>query len=174
MTRYGVDGDAVLLANLLDLGEHLDAPEGHLVCSEGGPPNAVWFLLSGRVHVTKRDVQGVERHLSDVAPPSMLGHMALINQHRRSATCRTLGPSVLRVLDVRTFKKAMNGRGAEYDLFRSLVTRVLARQLAAGNAELLDVLDGPAQVEIVDDEQTGDSMWSAEASFSGWSDHGED
>ncbi|MCP4804650.1 MAG: cyclic nucleotide-binding domain-containing protein [Proteobacteria bacterium] len=173
LSRYGLDDNAVLLSNILEMGKQLNLQEGARFCMEGGNPDTAWFLISGRVQVLKRDMMGVERHLSDVAPPSLLGHMALINRHRRSASCVTLGPTVLREVDVRTFKKLLNGRGPEHDLFRGLLVRVLAKQLEAGNAELLDILEAPAEVEIWDDETTSESMWSAEGAFSGWSDHGE-
>ena len=174
LQRYGLQSDAVLLANLLDRGTQVELDEGERLCHEGGPPDAMWFLVSGRVQVLKRDMMGVERHLSDIAPPSMLGHMALVNRHRRSASCKALGPTVVRELDVRTFKKLLNGRDAESEVLRSLLLRVLVRQLEAGNAELADILDAPPEVEIWDDETTSESMWSAEAAFSGWSDHGDE
>ena len=57
---------------------------------EGDAASSCYVLVSGRVGVYLGTSSGQEEELAQLTPGAMVGHMALVDNKRRSATCRSL------------------------------------------------------------------------------------
>ena len=57
---------------------------------EGDPAASCYVLVSGRIGVYLGKVKGDEEELAQLTAGAMVGHMALVDNKRRSATCRSL------------------------------------------------------------------------------------
>ena len=126
-------------------------------------------LLAGQVDVSRRDYLGQPQHLATLGPPSLVGHMGLVDQQPRSATCTALGATTLAVLPQQDFHRVHADPGPQGDVLRRLLISSMALQLARGNAELHRLVSGH-DVEL--DPETQDvalaELVRTEATFAGW------
>ena len=127
---------AGVLAGLLRRCPELRVPQGDRLCTEGDPGDDLWFLLEGQVGVRKRDFAGVERHLGEVAAPSVMGHMSLIDGALRTATCVALRPTRLAVLSRGLYDELVDAQTAEGAFLRSLMVACMVEQLHRGMRQL--------------------------------------
>ena len=70
-------------------------PPGAVICREGEPGEVAYFVVQGRVEVVKRLDDESERYLHDVGPGELFGEMAILGEEVRTATVRTVEPTVL-------------------------------------------------------------------------------
>ena len=124
----------------------------------------MWILLRGKVRVFKRDYQGNERKLATLQPPSLFGHMAMVDGNRRSATCRVVGDVLLAVLDKGRFQSLMGDLSPPGDVFRRLLITSMWQQLASGN-NLLSELMSPGYREHATEEMTSGDLVDAVMRF---------
>jgi ATP-binding cassette subfamily B protein len=78
-----------------------------VVISEGDPGDRFYILVRGKVEVTRRNAAGAEVTVGVLDDGDHFGEMALLEDAPRSATVRTLEPSVLLTLDRRQFNAAL-------------------------------------------------------------------
>ena len=78
-------------------------PKNAVVVEEGMDGQYMYIIRSGRVKVTKASDDGREKIMDFLEPGAFFGEMALLDQSPRSASVRTLEPSVLAALSRRDF-----------------------------------------------------------------------
>lgn len=74
------------------LREHLVLREfklGEILFNEGDPARSCFVILNGRVGVYIRNREGELEEIAQLESGAMVGHLALIDNKRRSATCRS-------------------------------------------------------------------------------------
>lgn len=155
------------LANALSSATLKRLHDDEVLCNEGDPGGFMWILLSGRIRVLKRDYQGHERKLATMMPPTLLGHMTMVDGTRRSASCRAVGDVLLAVVDKGRFASLMKDTGPQGDVFRRLLITSLWQQLSRGNGKLSDLMS-PGYTEPPTVEETGVALVDAVAAFEGW------
>ena len=83
-----------------------DYPANELIVKEGDPGDALYVIRQGKVLVhTKNEQLGVTLELATLGPGQVFGEMALLTQEQRSASVKTLEPTVCYVLKVDLFNK---------------------------------------------------------------------
>ncbi|HEX2676894.1 MAG TPA: ATP-binding cassette domain-containing protein [Polyangiales bacterium] len=76
--------------------EHV--PAGRLVLQEGDPGDHFYLIVRGRVAVSKRDATGREHEVGVLETGDHFGEIALLHDVARTATVRTLTPSLFLTL----------------------------------------------------------------------------
>ena len=76
--------------------EHV--PANRLVLQEGDPGDHFYLIVRGRVMVVKRDEQGVEHEVGVLETGDHFGEVALLYDSPRTATIRTVTPSLFLTL----------------------------------------------------------------------------
>ncbi len=89
---------------LLEL-EHV--PGGNIVYREGEQANTMFFLVSGRLRVSRRDKSGALQLYNEIRPGESVGEAGLILQQPRSADITALRDSTLAMLSRADFEKLL-------------------------------------------------------------------
>ena len=104
---------AIPLFSWLDLGllgrfaarfTTVDVPPDHTLFEEGEPGDVLYVIVRGRVDVTRRAADGVERRVSVLEDGDFFGEIALLDEVRRTATVRARTPCLLLGLDRGDFR----------------------------------------------------------------------
>ena len=112
-----------------------------LLCSEGDPGDSLYFLLDGAIRVTRTDPHGRVRELAHVESPAIVGHMALIDNSPRSATCTAQGRTVVASLDRRLWNRLLSERSERGTALRRIICASLTRQLVGANGSIRKLID---------------------------------
>ncbi|MEO7941430.1 MAG: cyclic nucleotide-binding and patatin-like phospholipase domain-containing protein [Burkholderiaceae bacterium] len=92
------------LARLL----HLQViPGGNIVYREGDPANTMFFLISGRLRVSRRDRNGVLQLYNEIRPGESVGEAGLILQQPRAADITALRDSTVALLSRADFERLL-------------------------------------------------------------------
>ncbi len=138
-------------------------PPGRTICDEGGQASELFILLSGRVIVKKKDYQGVSKQLATMKAPSIFGHMALVGQTLRTATCITDTECQVAWLDRRLFETLMGELGEQGKAFRWLIVSSMLMQHGKASREIRRLTGQAHHPQIEDDDIDG-----LTASLHGW------
>ena len=95
---------------LQDLGALLDVqfvPGGNIVYREGDLANTMFFLISGRLRVSRRDRAGALQLYNEIRPGETVGEAGLILQQPRSADITALRDSTIAMLSRADFEKVI-------------------------------------------------------------------
>jgi CRP-like cAMP-binding protein len=137
--------------------------DGHVICTEGEPGEAIYFLMKGTIRVQRRDPRGRVRELATIPAPALLGHMALIDNSPRSATCIAVGETFVATLDRLTYNSVLGEPTTRGTALRRILLASLTRQLVGANARIRDLLRTPhlsdsahATLEVKDEDQVED------------------
>lgn len=119
------------LMEVLDAADFRLRPTGEVLCREGEVGEFLFLLVSGRVTVRK---QGQD--LVTISPPSLLGHMSLIDGAPRSASCVVTEDAYVGALRESAYERFLADAGPSGTAFRRLLLSSLNQQLSRGNAQL--------------------------------------
>ncbi len=125
----------------------------NILCKEGDTGEEMWFLVRGSIQVQRIDPNGQLRVLATISRPSLIGHMALIDRSRRSATCVAHSDSDVVVLSARTVEMLLQETTTSGTALRRLLLSSLCGQLAGANAQISDFVKS-TQPEQADEEST--------------------
>ncbi len=84
-----------LATTLLQKLEWVELDAGMCLFEEGDQPDAVYFVLSGRLQATRRDSRGTAVVVGDISRGEIVGEMAPLQQTRRNATVTALRDTTL-------------------------------------------------------------------------------
>lgn len=166
----GAREDALL--SLLKQGVPLRLPDGAELCREGDPPDALFFLLEGKVRVLRQDSKGRDRELTIEEAPAMVGHMAMVDGSPRSATCIASGPVRAIALDRRAYMDLLKEATPRGTTLRRLLLSSLSQQLTEANERLLTLLAAVEKQLSSDEgeleELTGEHVLAVAGVLDGW------
>ena len=131
------------LAKVLSLCTERSLATDEVLTAEGDQGDEAYFLLRGSVRVMKKGPEDDDQELAQIAAPSLLGHMSLVDHSRRSATCVATMPCLVLVLDRPSYGSLLREASARGTALRRLLLSSLTRQLISGNARLQDLLVEP-------------------------------
>lgn len=132
------------LATLLARGRRENRNDGDVLVAEGTPADALLFLVHGAVRVRQRDLNGRLRDLTTMPAPAVLGHTALIDETKRTASCIAAGRVAVVTLDRGVFREVLAAANDEGAALRRLLLKCLVRQLDRGNGLLRQAIAPPA------------------------------
>jgi CRP-like cAMP-binding protein len=99
-------------------------PKNSIIVEEGLTGDYMYVIRSGRVKVTKASDDGREKIMDFLEAGAFFGEMALLDHAPRSASVRTLAPSVLAAISRRDFLDLLRGSP---DLGLSLIQELTRR-----------------------------------------------
>lgn len=117
--------------------------DGHAVCTEGDAGDAMYFLMKGAVRVQRRDPKGKMRELATIEAPALFGHMALIDNSPRSASCVAAGESIIATLDRATYNGVLHESTTRGTALRRVLLASLTRQMVGANSRIRDLIRPP-------------------------------
>jgi CRP-like cAMP-binding protein len=169
------------LESVIARGQLRTLQDGEVLCKEGDPGEELWFLLRGGVEVQRIDLGGKTRVLATIDKPGLIGHMALIDRSRRSASCVAKGTTHVVALDARTVEQLQQETTTVGTAMRRLLLSSLSNQLAGANSRMREFVaelkeeqgDDEASVkevsgDRVDRANAEDSMSQIVDNLSGW------
>jgi len=167
-----VDADPTELVSILATCRTVRIAPGRALCHEGEPGLELFFLLSGRIAVSKQDHAGQTTALGTVSAPSLLGQLAVIDRSRRTATCTADEESAVAAMDQATFGRLMRDTGPPGITLRRLLLSSLTRQLVEGNGRLRNLMDQVATGagNGHDPEALSGELLRTSGVLNGWSD----
>ncbi len=116
--------------------EPLSLPDAGEVFAEGTIGDGLYFVVSGRVRVTKRLSTGGQKDLASLGAGDCLGEMALLDAIPRSAGAYASGPAELLRLKRDDLKSWLSANPGDAMQFFAELVQVLSRRLRRTSDEL--------------------------------------
>ena len=147
-----------------------------LICKEGEAGDGMFFLFYGAAKVTRKDAGGEERELVTISAPALFGHMALVDNSPRSATCRASGTTRVAPLDRQLYNTMLSESSPRGTALRRMLLTSLTRQLENATVRLRRLItDGEERKETKDaagagSKQTEKELMDISGVLHGWTD----
>lgn len=110
---------------------------GDRVVSEGDTAREMFVVIGGELEVLKRSPGGAEVRVAMLGPGDWFGEMAIVDVQPRSATVRSLAPSVLLRITARHVDELLYRRNLKaYSLLVMNIARELSRRLRVADGIL--------------------------------------
>ena len=124
----GVSDEA--LQQFSQLADRVEIPPGELVYREGDVARKLFIVASGKVMVTKRclDTED-EKELTVLGPGDFFGEMSFVDMQPRSATVKSIEPTVLWVWPYTSLSGMYRRDGKAYTILVMNIARELSRRL---------------------------------------------
>ncbi|MCB9742844.1 MAG: cyclic nucleotide-binding domain-containing protein [Alphaproteobacteria bacterium] len=139
-----------------------------VLCEERQPGDEMYFLIAGTIEVRKRDLTGVVRRLTKLTAPSMFGHMSLVDDSPRSATCVAKGSALVAVLTRRSYQSLLRSPARSGAVMRHLLLSTMASQLARANDQILHMIDPMGPLAVDDDATSEEELFKTSSTLEGW------
>jgi CRP-like cAMP-binding protein len=104
---------------------------GQVLFREGDVGNEMFFVLSGRLVISKAVAPGVDKVLTRMGPVEFFGEMNLFGGLRRSATVQAESDAEILVLDRETLTRIVDGSPRAGLAFFAAVVREFSQRLSA-------------------------------------------
>jgi CRP-like cAMP-binding protein len=128
--------------------------DGDIILEQGGPPDGLYFLLSGHIRVERGLPDGGSVGLATMGPGAMFGALSALDSGRRAAHCIAWGSVRCGWLSQNDFLDLINGSSPLALQFQLVVLKVLFGDLRATNRRLAELATLPA----LDMSALGDSI----------------
>ena len=132
------------LAAALSLGQIEEYPDEHCLCRYADPSHHLYVLLKGQVRVSRPDPHNQERELALINGPAVLGHMGLIGNTTRSATCTSTGAIQVLVLQQADVQSLLRGHTKASAALRHLIIVSMLNQLSDTHSNISHLLQRQA------------------------------
>jgi CRP-like cAMP-binding protein len=126
---------------------------GEVLCKEGEGGDEMFFLVDGSIRVTRKDARGKERELAVIQAPALVGHMSLVDNSPRSATCTAGQRTVIGALDRATYNNLLSEGSDRGTALRRVLCASLTRQLVSANGRIRSILHDAAEASRRKEEQ---------------------
>lgn len=127
---------AVELTPMLQAGARCSFRPGEVLFEQGGPPNGIYYLYTGRVRVVVETLDGRQVTVGYGGPGDTMGEMSAVDGATRSATVVALDPVEASYISREGFQEAL-GKNPDVAL---RVLRMLSRRLRATDALFAEVV----------------------------------
>jgi CRP-like cAMP-binding protein len=124
----GLDDDA--LAKVVEAGQDLEMRRGDLLFREGDDPDELFVVVSGRIAIANKSIDGRESMVALMEEGDLFGEMGLFDGRGRSAEARALETSVVTAVPYGPVRNL-------YENDPALLWRVVA--MLAGRLRTMDV-----------------------------------
>ncbi len=132
-------------------------PKNSVVIHENESADSLFVIESGRVKVYCSDKNGKEFIMNTLCDGDYFGELALLDDSSRSASVRTVEPSVFRIITKSDFYRVMSEHpGITQRLLSNLASRVRKLTSDVKNLALQDVYGRVANVLMDLSEERGD------------------
>ncbi|MBI4370581.1 MAG: cyclic nucleotide-binding domain-containing protein [Elusimicrobia bacterium] len=124
--------NATQLARVLSMLYHRTYQEGEAIFNEGEIGRALFIIETGKVALTKKDVQGRSQHLATLESGDFFGEMALLEEMPRSAAAVAREQSSLFLM----YKSSLDAFVLVHPDIGALISSALAK-LMSGRVRML-------------------------------------
>lgn len=124
------------------LAKHLEEtpmPQGEHILTEGSMKGDAWILATGEVGVYRATRGGLHERVGTLHPGALFGHLAIIGEDSRTATCVTEQASWLYKMPREVVKALVQSATTEGRALRHCFIHALAKQLQQANDRLAAV-----------------------------------
>ncbi len=116
------------------------------VVSEGDPAKEMFIVVSGELEVLKKSPSGNEVRVAILGPGDWFGEMAIVDVQPRSATVRSLAPTLLLRMSAENVDKLLYRRDLKaYSLLVMNIARELSRRLRVADGILSQFVGSVAE-----------------------------
>jgi CRP-like cAMP-binding protein len=116
---------------------HIRVEPGSLIVREGDTSSEMFVVIQGELEVVKRADDGSHVRVAMLGPGDWFGEMAILNVHPRSASVRTLAPSLLLTMGAEQVDRLLYRRDLkDYSLLLMNISRELGRRLRVADGIL--------------------------------------
>lgn len=126
-----------VLAKHLQVGEFED---GHVFITQGQQGEALYLLLTGAVHITRHDADGIEHEVRDLSDGELFGILSLVDNMPASATCVAKGRVKAAYLTRDAFRELFNEASPIGHHLQYMVAVQMARDIQEQNRRYRDAL----------------------------------
>jgi len=128
------------LEEISELAEETTLRRGDVVFVEGAEPDYLYIVVSGRIAIANRSVDGRESMVALMEPGDLFGEMGLFDQNGRSAEARALEPSKVVSIPYAPIRQHYDDRPeALWGVVRLLAGRLRSMDTALADSVFLDV-----------------------------------
>lgn len=123
-------------SHLATLANHLEVQEnedGHVFIQQGEDGKALYLLLQGSVRITRRDRDGVEHEVRELADGEMFGILSLIEDLPTQASCIAKGAVRTAALSREAFKQLFSEASPIGHHLHYMIAVQMARDLQEAN-----------------------------------------
>jgi len=131
-----------LLAHFMNV---FQAPAGVEIIREGEAGDFMLMMIEGKVEVVKLDRTGMPQVIAVVDAGKTLGEMSMIDGEARFATCVSVEPTVLAVLDRENLARIIVEQPMLGAKILMQMVLMLSQRLRATSGRLLQMIEGQAQ-----------------------------
>jgi CRP/FNR family cyclic AMP-dependent transcriptional regulator len=137
------------LDRIIEVGSVIEVPADTRLCAEGELAKCVYVVWEGELEIRKRG-NGGDIRLAVLHPGDCVGEMSLIDIQPRSATVRTLTPSVLFRLDHSEIAKLYRSHSQVYLMLVMNIAREISRRLRRADQVLANMGVGSQELWSTD------------------------
>ena len=146
---------------LFGIAEETSVPQGEVLFREGAPGDAFYAVLEGHMAITKRDPNGEEHVLAEIAEGSVLGEMALIGgTAQRSATATAVSDARLLKIPAERFARLLQSDNMAALKIVHNLAQVMGKRLQLMNVKLVETADKTRKKEELQEFQKLLNNWS--------------
>jgi CRP-like cAMP-binding protein len=122
----------------------VDFPRGHTLFVEGQPGDWLYIIVSGKVKIGRRSLDGRENLVTIMGPSDMFGELSILDPGPRTSSATTITDLCAVSID----REALRAWIVERPEITERLLRVLARRLRRTNDNVADRIftDGPGRV----------------------------
>jgi CRP/FNR family transcriptional regulator, cyclic AMP receptor protein len=122
----------------------VEFPRGHTLFAQGQPGDRLYIIISGKVKIGHRALDGRDHLLTIMGPSDMVGGLSMFDPGPRTSTAIT----ITEVWAVSMDREALRAWIAESPEITARLLRVLARRLRRANDNVVDLIftDVPGRV----------------------------
>lgn len=136
------------LADVLRLAHPLQLEGGALLVSEGDEARDLLIVARGSVRVHLEDASGRHAEVAILQAPLLLGHIAIIDEGRRSATCEMATDGLVLALGQSQVRRLLVGTDRGSEVLRDLMLAGMFRQLDQATERLRVYLRAHPDVHV--------------------------
>ena len=131
--------DTVMAAEVAERVQWRHLPAGDVLFRQGDPSDAAYFVVSGRLIVTRSDSEGDTR-VAELGRGSVVGELGLLEDAPRSATVHAVRDTTLATLSATAFEElVMRSPALMLHVARSVIARLRTHPLRSDRAAVLAV-----------------------------------
>jgi len=128
------------LDDIAGLSEETTLRRGDVIFAEGGEPNDLYIVVSGRIAIANKSIDGRESMVALMEPGDLFGEMGLFDENGRSAEARALEPSKVMSIPYAPIRQHYDDRPeALWSVVRLLAGRLRSMDAALADSVFLDV-----------------------------------
>ncbi len=143
------------LDHIVDSSAERSLRRGDVLFSEAEAPDSLYVVISGRVAIANKSIDGRESVVALMEPGDLFGEMGIFDNLGRSAEARALEPSTVLAVPYTPVKELYEGRPEElWNVVKLLAGRLRSMDEALADSVFLDVTGRTAKRLL---ELAGDS-----------------